>query len=84
MHISRRLKDANALEQYRAILLKSGSHADISLGLEKIAYSKEILECGKGLLKKSREIYDENIQKRDEYAFARVSFTKKKHSQKHV
>lgn len=78
MKTSRKLKDVEALNYYRAVLLTAGTLKEISEALEINGFSSVILEEGQALLKKAREIFDLNLHKKDELASSRLSFVRMK------
>jgi len=78
MNTSDRLKDVFALEHYRVVLSKTETYPEIARALEEIGYGPKILEEGRELLKSTREMYEDNIRKKDELSFVKDAFRKQK------
>lgn len=69
---------ASTLEKSRIALDKAESNPAIAKALKKIGYGPEKIKEGKALVESTREIFDRNLKKQDEYSTIRDEFNKQK------
>ena len=69
---------ASTLERFRIALDKAESNPEIAKAMKKIGYGPEQIKEGKDILESTWEIFDANLQKKDELALARTKYSKHK------
>lgn len=69
---------AALLERYRIALDKAGTNPGIVEALKQTGYSKAVLDEGRDLLKSAKEIFDDNLKKKDEQSAARTAFNQQR------
>lgn len=67
---------ATTLEKFRIALDKAGSNPRIAGAMKSIGYNKEIIDEGRALLKSTKDIFNANLERKDELLFVSKEFTK--------